>query len=128
MFPMEKSRWEIVGSDKRGTGKTPFRGIDKGSDIKHAFNFSTTEKPKDIYIFEAPIDALSYRTLNQDKDGIYMSMNGLKQDAVRYQIAFYMKRYETDPESVHLCVDNDEAGNKFINNFKGLFLINQVKK
>ena len=51
MFPMEKSRWEIVGSDKRGTGKTPFRGIDKGSDIKHAFNFSTTEKPRRyIYI------------------------------------------------------------------------------
>ncbi|AAO05077.1 MULTISPECIES: DUF3991 domain-containing protein [Staphylococcus] len=119
-FQWKNQDGEIVGSDKRGTGKTPFRGIDKGSDIKHAFNFSTTEKPKDIYIFEAPIDALSYRTLNQDKDGIYMSMNGLKQDAVRYQIAFYMKRYETDPESVHLCVDNDEAGNKFINNFQGL--------
>ena len=48
-FQWKNQDGEIVGSDKRGTGKTPFRGIDKGSDIKHAFNFST-EKPKDIYI------------------------------------------------------------------------------
>ena len=86
-FQWKNQDGEIVGSDKRGTGKTPFRGIDKGSDIKHAL-ISVLQRSQKIYIFEAPIDALSYRTLNQDKDGIYMSMNGLKQDAVRYQIYF----------------------------------------
>lgn len=120
VFQWKDQDGNVVGSDKRGTGKTHFRGIDAGSDVKHAFNFTTTEQPKNIYVFESPIDALSYKSLNKEKDGVYVSMNGLKGDAVRYQIAYFINKYGKDPNAVHLCVDNDNAGNKFVKNFQGL--------
>ena len=93
VFQWKGQDGNVVGSDKRGTGKTHFRGIDAGSDVKHAFNFTTTEHPKNIYVFESPIDALSYKSLNKEKDGVYVSMNGLKGDAVRYQIAYFINKY-----------------------------------
>ena len=53
VFQWKDQDGNVVGSDKRDTGNTQFRGIDKGSDIRHAFHFTTTDKPKDNYIFEA---------------------------------------------------------------------------
>ncbi len=120
---MKNQEGDIVGSDKCGTGKTKFKGIDKGSDFKNAFNFSTTDMPEDIYVFESPIDAMSYKSLNKEKDGIFVSMNGLKQEAVKYQIAYYINRYDKNPKTIHLCVDNDTAGNEFINKLQNQHLI-----
>ncbi|MFK3433877.1 toprim domain-containing protein [Staphylococcus aureus] len=122
-FQWKNQEGDIVGSDKCGTGKTKFKGIDKGSDFKNAFNFSTTDMPEDIYVFESPIDAMSYKSLNKEKDGIFVSMNGLKQEAVKYQIAYYIKRYDKNPKTIHLCVDNDTAGNEFINKLQNQHLI-----
>lgn len=116
VFQWKDQDGNVVGSDKRGTGNTQFRGIDKGSDIRHAFHFTTIDKPKDIYIFEAPIDALSYKSLYKDKEGVFVSMNGLKKTVAMNQIGMFMKQYNEMPK-VHLCVDNDEAGNKFVQNF-----------
>ncbi|HCX3587425.1 TPA: toprim domain-containing protein [Staphylococcus aureus] len=122
-FQWKNQEGDIVGSDKCGTGKTKFKGIDKGSDFKNAFNFSTTDMPEDIYVFESPIDAMSYKSLNKEKDGIFVSMNGLKQEAVKYQIAYYINRYDKNPKTIHLCVDNDTAGNEFINKLQNQHLI-----
>lgn len=121
-FQWKNQEGEVVGSDKCGTGKTKFKVIDKGSDYKNAFNFSTTEKPKDIHVFESPIDAMSYKSLNKNKDGVFVSMNGLKQEAVKYQIAYYIMKYDKNPETIHLCVDNDSAGNEFVKQLKNQHL------
>ena len=41
-------------------------------------------------------------------------MNDLKQKAVKYQITYYIMKYNKNPETIHLCVDNDSAGNEFV--------------
>lgn len=106
----------FVGTDGNGTpkqasvrstlsfGKT-FRITVAGSDTDYSFShFGNDEK---LFIFEAPIDMLSFITLYQ-KDWLqhsYIAMNGVYESAV-------LKALEShaDLQSVYLCTDNDEGG------------------
>lgn len=77
--------------------------------IKYDFNSSKTNE---IYLFESTIDALSFRSLNPDKDGIYVSLNG-------NALINHIQELNLDSFSkVNLCFDNDEQGNKFSNAVK----------
>ena len=62
--------------------------------------------PKEVYLFESAIDALSFRTMNPEKDGSYVVLNGS---------ALINRTHEiTDKaDKVFLCFDNDEQGTKF---------------
>ncbi|EGQ3557530.1 DUF3991 domain-containing protein [Staphylococcus pseudintermedius] len=117
VFQWKNNEGEIVGSDKRGTGYKLYKGIDFASDPKYPFNFSTIDKPNDLYIFEAPIDALSYRTLHPNSDGVYMSMSGLKDKALLHQYSNFTQKYGQEPNKIYLCVDNDDAGKNFVSKF-----------
>ncbi|EGQ2819250.1 hypothetical protein H7N44_002421, partial [Staphylococcus pseudintermedius] len=117
VFQWKNNEGEIVGSDKRGTGYKLYKGIDFASDPKYPFNFSTIDKPNDLYIFEAPIDALSYRTLHPNSDGVYMSMSGLKDKALLHQYSNFTQKYGQEPNKIYLCVDNDAAGKNFVSKF-----------
>lgn len=72
--------------------------------LKYDFNSSKTNE---IYLFESSIDALSYRTLNPQKNGLYVVLNGsaLINRVQELGIDKFSK--------VHLCFDNDEQGQKF---------------
>lgn len=105
----------ITGAEKVGTGQTKFKGIEAGSDVQNSFNFELGDS-KNIYIFESPIDAMSYASIHK-KLGMYVSMSGLKEQAVAGAIYNYVKKHEDYPERVHLCVDNDDKGEKFANKY-----------
>ena len=106
----------FVGLDENGTpkqasvrstlsfGKT-FRITVAGSDTDYSFShFGNDEK---LFIFEAPIDMLSFITLYQKdwQQHSYIAMNGVYESAV-------LKALEShaDLQSVYLCTDNNEGG------------------
>ncbi len=106
----------FVGMDENGTpkqasvrstlsfGKT-FRITVSNSDTKYSFShFGNDEK---LFIFEAPIDMLSFITLYQKdwKDHSYIAMNGVYESAVLKALENH-----TDLRSIYLCTDNDEGG------------------
>lgn len=77
--------------------------------LKYDFNQSKTNE---IYLFESSIDALSFRTLNPKKDGLYVVLNGS---------ALINRVHELGIDNfskVHLCFDNDEQGQKFCDKIK----------
>lgn len=92
---------------KRGTatfGKS-FRQTVEGSDTKYSFShFGKSEK---LFVFEAPIDMLSYLTLNpQDwQNHSYIAMNGVYENAVLTALKGHLNLSE-----IVICTDNDVGG------------------
>lgn len=92
---------------KRGTatfGKS-FRQTVEGSDTKYSFShFGKSEK---LFVFEAPIDMLSYLTLNpQDwQQHSYIAMNGVYENAVLTALKGHSNLSE-----ILICTDNDIGG------------------
>lgn len=106
----------FVGTDENGVpcqahkrstnsfGKT-FRITCEGSDTKYSFShFGTSGK---LFVFEAPIDMLSYLTIYpQDwQKHSYIVMNGVYESAVLTAL-----EQHTNLDEVVLCTDNDEGG------------------
>ena len=106
----------FVGMDENGVpkqasvrstlsfGKT-FRITVANSDTKYSFShFGNDEK---LFIFEAPIDMLSFITLYQKdwQQHSYIAMNGVYESAVLKALENH-----TDLRSVYLCTDNDAGG------------------
>lgn len=92
---------------KRGTatfGKS-FRQTVEGSDTKYSFaHFGESGK---LFIFEAPIDMLSYLTLNpQDwQKHSYIAMNGVYENAVLTAL-----KEHSNLSEIVICTDNDVGG------------------
>ncbi len=106
----------FVGTDENGTpkqasvrstlsfGKT-FRITVAGSDTKYSFShFGNDGK---LFVFEAPIDMLSFITLYQKdwQQHSYIAMNGVYESAVLKALEDH-----SDLRNVYLCTDNDEGG------------------
>lgn len=111
--------------EKRGT----FKGIAKNSRPNSAWYFDLCDSgklPHKIMIFEAPIDAMSYCTFQAQegqfiRDTRYVALDGLKKNTALNYIAITQKQLATRNEklkSVSLAVDNDAAGNKFVDEMK----------
>lgn len=106
----------FVGTDENGVprqasvrstlsfGKT-FRITVANSNTNYSFSHFGNDKK--LFVFEAPIDMLSFITLYQKdwKDHSYIAMNGVYESAV-------LKALENHSElqSVYLCTDSDEGG------------------
>ena len=106
----------FVGMDENGTpkqasvrstlsfGKT-FRITVANSDTKYSFSHFGNDKK--LFVFEAPIDMLSFITLYQKdwQNHSYIAMNGVYESAV-------LKALESRPnlQNIYLCTDNDEGG------------------
>lgn len=93
---------------KRSTnseGKS-FRQNVEGSDPKHSFNYTGTDGS--LYVFEAPIDLLSYISLYPSdwQSHSYVACCGTSIQPVLEQL-----RHQSI-DSVYLCLDNDSAGQK----------------
>jgi len=92
---------------KRGTatfGKS-FRQTVEGSDTKYSFaHFGKSEK---LFVFEAPIDMLSYLTLYLEnwQDHSYIAMNGVYENAVLTALKGHLNLSE-----IVICTDNDIGG------------------
>ena len=94
-------------ASKRSTttmGKTIKLTVE-GSDTKYSFaHYGTSGR---LYVFEAPIDMLSYITLHPEnwQQHSYIAMNGVYESAVLYALDTH-----SNIEHVVLCTDNDEGG------------------
>lgn len=105
----------FVGYDKegnakhaslRGTGsKSAYKGNAPGSTPEYSFHWPG--KNENLYLFEAPIDLLSYITLNKYdwRKNSYAACCGVGE-----RVLFQMLADHPNINKVHLCLDNDEAG------------------
>ena len=84
-----------------------FIGTDEGGDPRHTFHHIGTDGS--LFVFEAPIDMLSYITLYPDhwQEHSYVACCG-----VSFQPVEKMLERMPRVESVFLCLDNDHAGHK----------------
>ena len=94
-------------ASKRSTSTfgNAFRITCEGSDTK--YSFSHFGKSSRLYVFEAPIDMMSFLTLYPKdwQQHSYIAMNGVYENAVLTTL----KNHSNLTEIV-LCVDNDEGG------------------
>ncbi|WP_258770384.1 toprim domain-containing protein, partial [Enterococcus faecium] len=98
---------------KRGT----YKHIDKNPTPNHGFNLKIGD-PKHLKFFESSIDLLSYAALNREKlqDAWLVSMDGLKHHVISHYVEesiSELRRKQTFPQSIEICVDNDRAGHIF---------------
>lgn len=82
-----------------------FRLDQRGSDKRYSFHWVGTDE--NLYIFEAPVDLLSYITLNPRgwQDHSYTALCGTSTEAVEQFLADH-----PNIRFCHACLDNDEAG------------------
>ena len=106
----------FVGTDENGVPRqaslrstisfgNAFRITVSGSDTRYSFSqFGESGK---LFVFEAPIDMLSFITLYQKdwKQHSYIAMNGVYENAVLEALKFHSNLNE-----VVLCTDNDVGG------------------
>ncbi len=85
-----------------------FMDVD-GSDKQFYFRHEGTGD--DVYVFEAAIDMLSYITMNKEnwQDQSYICLGGVAIDAL-----LNIMENNKNISRVHLCVDNDETGDKTV--------------
>ncbi|MBP3505954.1 MAG: DUF3991 domain-containing protein [Lachnospiraceae bacterium] len=126
----------FVGYDKNGIERfaalrgtktqRPFKGDAAGSDKRYAFSIEGTTDA--LYIFESPIDLISYLTLLK-QSGIkysdhYISLSGISTAALE----LYMEEHP-DIRKLIVCTDNDTAGeDAFIQIYKAYGLTYEVKR
>lgn len=90
----------------RGTGaESAFKGNAPGSIPEYSFHWTGSDDR--LYLFEAPIDLLSFISLNKDgwRGHSYAACCG-----VGDRVLFQMLRDNPNIRTVCLCLDNDEAG------------------
>ena len=89
-------------------GSRFFMDVD-GSDKRYYFRHIGSDN--EVYVFEAPIDMLSYITLNKEdwQNHSYVCLGGVAIDALQNIL-------DTNDEisKVYMCVDNDVAGDKTV--------------
>lgn len=82
-----------------------FRITCEGSDTRYSFaHFGNSEK---LFVFEAPIDMLSYLTLHPEnwQKHSYIAMNGVYENAVLTAL-----KGHSDLSEIVICTDNDVGG------------------
>lgn len=118
IFPMYDENNIIVGAELRGITPESFHGVKSNSKYGYGFNirFSNNNNFDYALFFESAIDLLSfidYKTYHEKKtlkNCILISMAGLKINILKHSL----KAFNSKPKAV-LCVDNDFAGQNFIN-------------
>lgn len=107
----------FVGRDKDGTARhvhkrstnsqgKPFRMTAEGSDFRYAFNWPGSSGH--LLVFEAPIDMLSFISMYHDSDWArysYVALCGTSSQPLLGMLERYPQI-----QTVHLCLDNDQAG------------------
>ena len=114
----------FVGRDKeqnpryaamRGTDENRYRGEAKGSEKAYGFGHIGTDEK--LFVFESPIDLLSYITAVPEEWEMhsYISLGGLSEKAMKRMYTEYPHIH-----SIYLCLDNDEPGNERCRQFVSL--------
>lgn len=110
----------FVGFDENGVARhahkkstatgSAFRINVEGSHPAYSFHYvSKNLNPHTLFVFEAPIDLLSYISLHPEnwKNASYVALNGVSEQPVLKLLKLYPQL-----QRVTLCLDNDKAGLK----------------
>lgn len=97
------------------TSAEPFKGEVKNSDKQYGWKMmSEQHHGSKLYVFEAPIDAMSHASLyvisgrwNSKTEGTRLALGGVSLLALRKHLEEYPDRYD----EIVVCTDNDEQGN-----------------
>ena len=114
----------FVGRDKeqnpryaamRGTDEKRYCGEARGSEKAYGFGHIGTDEK--LFVFESPIDLLSYITAVPEEweKHSYISLGGLSEKAMKRMYTEYPHIH-----SIYLCLDNDEPGNERCRQFVSL--------
>ena len=114
----------FVGRDKeqnpryaamRGIDENRYRGEARGSEKAYGFGHIGTDEK--LFVFESPIDLLSYITAVPEEweKHSYISLGGLSEKAMKRMYTEYPHIH-----SIYLCLDNDEPGNERCRQFVSL--------
>ena len=91
---------------KRGTvTNNPYKGNVAGSQPQYSFHWHGTSNK--IFLFEAPIDMLSYISMHKDN---WKSYSYAASCSVSDRVLFQCLKDNSNIKNVFLCFDNDEAG------------------
>ena len=90
-----------------------FRANETGSNPKYSFHWKGTSDR--IYVFEAPIDMLSYISLHQQdwQENFYVALNGVSSQALLHQLDVH-----SGIRKVIFCLDHDTAGNEAVSRIR----------
>ena len=91
-----------------------FRQTVEGSDARYSFHFAGGGKA--LYVFESPIDLLSYITLHMDD---WQAQNYVACCGTAFAPVEQMLRTHPQIRQVYLCLDNDEAGHSASQRMEG---------
>lgn len=110
----------FVGLDENGVARhahkkstatgSSFRINVEGSNPAYSFHYiSKSPYPHNLFVFEAPIDLMSYISLHLQnwQSASYVALNGVSEQSILKLLELYPQL-----QSVTLCLDNDEAGLK----------------
>ncbi len=93
---------------KRGTvTSNPYKGNVAGSQPEYSFHFNGTSNK--IFLFEAPIDMLSYISMRKEN---WKSHSYAASCSVSDRVLFQCLKDNPNIKNVCLCFDNDEVGQK----------------
>lgn len=100
-----------------------FRMNEDGSDSAYGFGYAG--KGNRLYVFEAPIDFLSFLTLYPKnwQESSYIVLNGVSEHAMLQMLKDYPYL-----DTVVLCLDNDPAGIEACGRLAEILVQNQYKK
>ena len=125
----------FIGKDKDNTAQylmlrstftnSSFKKEYENSNKKYGFKIFNTESVQsldssndiNIYIFESPIDLLSYMTLNPAKtlkNNVFLSMGGVSMLTLKQ----FIEDYKPKIGSINVCFDADEVGQDNANKVK----------
>ena len=97
-----------VHANMRGTGsESTFKGNADGSIPEYSFHW--TGKSEKLYLFEAPIDMLSFISMNQDN---WRNHSYAAACCTSDRVLFQMLEDHPNISHVFLCYDNDGPGQK----------------
>jgi hypothetical protein len=117
VFKYIDEKGKTVGGELKGTlSNKTFSGIVQNSNEDYGFTLiiGNNNSIKEIKVFEAAIDLLSFYQLFEDelKDTILLSIGGC---AKIKKISTYLSQY-ANIKLISVCVDNDKAGNTSFDN------------
>lgn len=96
---------QVRAAHRRGTNTSHrYRGFVAGGDFACGFSY-VCETADTLYVFEAPIDLMSYISLHRHQPwhkSSYLSLGGLADDALRRFLSEY-----PDIRKIVFCLDND---------------------
>lgn len=119
----------VKSAHKRGTNSAQrYRSFVTGGEFNCGFSYAN-DNATVLYVFEAPIDLMSFLTLHRHKPwhrASYLSLGGLSEDPLRR----FLKEHKSI-QRIAFCFDNDinkpenrgqEAAKRFMRQFSGKYM------